>query len=307
MIDMIKVRAGSAEELAKLAKGAKEQGMFLIKEHGIGSAVLDEVKCVVQEFFGLSFEDKKMCVGSYASADNLGYGRNFVKSDDQILEWIDRLAVKALPKGATDGLHVWPQTPANFRRAMETYVDQARKVLDQVLESLAESFSLEKHVFLQSFDPGRSEVKVRVNCYPPCPRPDLTIGLNPHTDASALTLLVQLDGGTSGLQVLHGQDPQSWRTVEWPRGALLVNAGDLLEIMSDGRVKSPWHRVMTQSEVERISIALFYNPPSDAEIVPVTGGSGSYRKVVVGDYCRHYYKISPTKTKEAILYAKQES
>lgn len=115
MIDMTKVRDGSAEELAKLAKGAKEQGLFLIKGHGLDTGVLDGVKAVVKEFFGLSFEEKKASVGSYASTDNMGYGRNFVKSDDQPLDWIDRLTVKALPKGATEGLNVWPQRPANFR------------------------------------------------------------------------------------------------------------------------------------------------------------------------------------------------
>lgn len=114
-IDLSKVRDGSAEEQARLARCAKEQGMFLIKGHGMDCSVLDEVKAVVKEFFGLSFGEKKSSVGSYTSTDNMGYGRNFVKSEDQPLDWIDRLAIKALPKGAAEGLKVWPQKPVNFR------------------------------------------------------------------------------------------------------------------------------------------------------------------------------------------------
>ncbi|KAK9286315.1 hypothetical protein L1049_014705 [Liquidambar formosana] len=78
--------------------------------------------------------------------------------------------------------------------------------------------------------------------------------------------------------------------------------------MSNGRLKSPWHRVVTHMDVERFSVALFYNPPSQAKIGPVKDAAASsdegYKKVVVGDYLQHFYKISPTLEKQAILFAK---
>ncbi|KAK9286789.1 hypothetical protein L1049_015194 [Liquidambar formosana] len=114
-ISVAKLRGGSSQELARLASGAKEWGMFLIMDHGIPSCVLHAVKDVVKGFFGLSFKEKKASVGSYASVDNMGYGRNFVKSEDQPLDWIDRLTMKAAPKGFGDGLLVWPQRPPDFR------------------------------------------------------------------------------------------------------------------------------------------------------------------------------------------------
>lgn len=61
---------------------------------------------MVKKFFGLSFEEKKASVGSYVSGDNMGYDRNFVKSEDQPLDWIDRVTMKGAPVGATQGLHV---------------------------------------------------------------------------------------------------------------------------------------------------------------------------------------------------------
>lgn len=183
---------------------------------------------------------------------------------------------------------------------MEKYVEQARKVCDHLLEALAEALSLSPHAFIQNFDPEMSEMKVRVNYYPPCPQPELAMGIAPHSDASGLTLLTQF-GSAGGLQVLRGR---SWATVPWRCEELLVNVGDLLEIMSDGRLKSPWHRVVAM-EKERFSVALFYNPPSSAQIQPVEGGDGCYNKIVVGDYLRHFYKVSPTSAKEAIAYAKK--
>jgi hypothetical protein len=125
-INMAKLRLGTepkvrAQELAKLACCAKEWGMFLIMDHGVSSNVLQGVKDVVKGFFGLSFEDKKASVGSYASVENMGYGRNFVRSEDQALDWIDRLTMKAAPEGASQGLHVWPQRPTNFRYFHKTH------------------------------------------------------------------------------------------------------------------------------------------------------------------------------------------
>ncbi|KAK1558840.1 hypothetical protein Q3G72_007311 [Acer saccharum] len=298
---------GRVEELAKLASVAKEWGLFLVTEHGIGSDILNGVKDVVKGFFGFSFQEKKQCVGSYVSVDNMGYGRNFVKSEDQPLDWIDRLTIKAAPapKGGDKELNVWPQRPPKFRQVIENYVKEARNVLDELLIALAEALALESHVFLKHFDSNNSEINVRINYYPPCPRPDLALGITPHTDASALTLLMQFET-TGGLQILKDR---KWLTVPWTDDALLVNVGDLLEIMSNGRLKSPWHRVVTQMNVERFSVALFYNPPSRTEIEPepiedLVPEDGGFKKVVVSDYLQHSYAISPTKEKQAIMYAK---
>nr|GEU57789.1 protein SRG1-like [Tanacetum cinerariifolium] len=292
-------------ELQKLAEAAKEWGVFLIKNHGVDDTVLDDVKDVVKGFFSLSFEEKKVNVGTYRSVDNMGYGKSHVKSEDQPLDWVDRLTIKAAPVDeSTNHLRVWPRKPTNFRQSIEKYVEKSRKVLDVLLEDLAESIALDKNAFLQYFEPQQSEIKVRVNYYPPCPRPDLAVGILPHSDPSGVTLLLEL-GATGSLQVQKGM---GWATLQWPNNNnLLVNIGDLLEIMSNGMLKSAWHQVRTQLDVERISLAYFYNPPPQCEIGP-TVNSGSmeeiYKKVVVEDYVSHLYKISPTTSKEAIMYAK---
>ncbi|KAI3786274.1 hypothetical protein L1987_39836 [Smallanthus sonchifolius] len=92
-------------------------------------------------------------------------------------------------------------------------------VFDGLLQDLAESLSLDQNAFLQHFEPEQSEIKVRVNYYPPCPRPDLAIGLMPHSDASGLTLLLEF-GATGALQVHKGS---GWVTLKWPEdNSLLV-------------------------------------------------------------------------------------
>ncbi|XP_021717142.1 probable 2-oxoglutarate/Fe(II)-dependent dioxygenase [Chenopodium quinoa] len=307
-ISMAKLRASEVEERKneqqKLADGLREYGMVLVREHGIPFSLLSAAKEVIKGFFKLSFEEKKRSVGTYASVDNMGYGRNFVKSDDKPLDWIDRLTMKVAPKESTQGLNVWPQKPANFREVIERYAEEARKLSDEILQALAEALSLEKIAFVKYLDPKTREINVRINYYPPCPKPNSTIGLSPHTDGSVLTLLMQFDT-SGGLQVMH-KDKKIWLSVPWPTDALLVNAGDFLEIMSNGKVQSSWHRAVTQADSERYSLALFCNPPLSKEIEPVKSDDSSdyeYKKVVVSDYLQHFYKVSPTLSKVAIQYA----
>lgn len=190
----------------------------------------------------------------------------------------------------------------NGRPAIEKFVKAGRELLDELLQALAEAISLDTRSFSRYFDPKTSEINVRINYYPPCPRPDLTLGIVPHSDGSALTLLTQF-GSSNGLQVF--KDSQ-WITVPWPCNSLLVNLGDFIEIMSNGRLKSSWHRAATQSDMDRFSVALFYNPPARVEIGPVKDGESieEYKKVVVEEYLKHYYKVSPTDTKEVIMFAK---
>lgn len=143
---------------------------------------------------------------------------------------------------------------------------EATNALAKLLQALAKAFSLERHVFVKYFDTENSVINVRVNYYPPCPRPKLSLGLTPQSDAISLTLFMQFDA-TGVLQVLKDQ---KWLTLPCPSHALLVNMGDLLEIMSNGRLKSlGWgiYRVVKQ-DVDWFSVAFFYNPPSTVEIEP---------------------------------------
>ncbi|WVZ81721.1 hypothetical protein U9M48_029065 [Paspalum notatum var. saurae] len=97
--------------------------------------------------------------------------------------------------------------------------------------------------------------------YPVCPEPERTMGVVPHTDPRVLTVLAQ--DGVGGLQVKQIDDDgeSHWVDVKPVPGALVINVGDLLQIMSNGKYKSVDHRViMTTRKEARVSIAIFFNP-----------------------------------------------
>ena len=70
-------------------------------------------------------------------------------------------------------------------------------------------------------------VCVRVNYYPRCPQPDLTLGLSAHSDPGALTVLLA-DEHVRGLQVRRGDG--EWVTVQPVRDAFIVNVGDQVQV-----------------------------------------------------------------------------
>ncbi|KAF2308409.1 hypothetical protein GH714_006878 [Hevea brasiliensis] len=84
--------------------------------------------------------------------------------------------------------------------------------------------------------------------------PDLTFGIPSHTDPGVLTLLLQDHIG--GLQVKHGVE---WVEVKPIPGALVVNIGDIFQILSNDEYKSVDHRVLANpSPGPRVSVAIFF-------------------------------------------------
>ncbi|KAJ4832712.1 hypothetical protein Tsubulata_035197 [Turnera subulata] len=106
---------------------------------------------------------------------------------------------------------------------------------------------------------------LQMNHYPACPDPDQAMGLAAHTDSTLFTILYQ--NNTSGLQVL--KEGAGWVTVPPIPGALVVNVGDLLHILSNGLYPSVLHRAMVNRTKERLSLAYLYGPQPSVQISPL--------------------------------------
>jgi aminocyclopropanecarboxylate oxidase len=187
----------------------------------------------------------------------------------------------------------WPSDPSAFKKTIREYRAELRKLAERVMEAMDENLGLTKGTIKDAFSGGgRHEpfFGTKVSHYPPCPRPDLITGLRAHTDAGGVILLFQ-DDRVGGLEVL--KDGQ-WIDVQPLAGAIVINTGDQIEVLSNGRYRSAWHRVLPMRDGNRRSIASFYNPANEATISPaaVQGSSGgeTYPKYVFGDYMDVYVK-----------------
>lgn len=104
-----------------------------------------------------------------------------------------------------------------------------------------------------------------------------------------ITLLLQ-DDETQGL---HVRKNNQWIPVEPIPYALVINIGDLMEVMTNGKYKSIEHRAVTNEERARLSIANFYNASVDAEVAPATKlvdeqNPCLYRNFIHKDYIRYH-------------------
>ncbi|KAJ6376231.1 hypothetical protein OIU77_001075 [Salix suchowensis] len=140
------------------------------------------------------------------------------------------------------------------------YCKQVRELGFRIEELISESLGLEKdHVKNVLGEQGQH---MAVNFYPPCPEPELTFGLPGHTDPNALTILLQ-DLAVAGLQVLKAG---KWVAVNPHPDAFVINIGDQLQALSNGRYKSVWHRAITNTDRARMSVASFLCPHDTALI-----------------------------------------
>lgn len=163
-------------------------------------------------------------------------------------------------------------------------MERAEPVIKKLLEVLLKGLKVKENTLMAS-------PIINFNYYPHCPEPDLTAGVCPHSDISILTVLLQDDNG--GLYV-QATDGDSWIHVPPIDGALVINIGDIFQIMSNDRYKSIEHRVVANAIKNRVSVPIFVNPRADAVFGPLPevlerGEQPLYKEVMFSDYFKFFF------------------
>ncbi|PQP97416.1 codeine O-demethylase [Prunus yedoensis var. nudiflora] len=250
-------------ELQKLRTALSSAGCFQAIGHGISDSFLDKVREAAKQFFALPVEEKQKYSRALDGGSE-GYGNDVVVSEKQVLDWSYRLTLRVFPQDQRR-LHLWPQNPNDFGEMLHEYATKIKLMMGVVFKAMAKSLDLEEDSFAKQLFGDQSLLQARFNFYPPCSRSDLVLGVKPHTDRSGMTVLLQ-DRDVEGLQVLIDG---KWVRVPIVPHALVLNLGDQMQIMSNGIYKSPMHRVVTNTERMRLSVALFNEPDPATEIGPV--------------------------------------
>lgn len=247
-----------AQTLVQISKGCEEWGFFQLVNHGIPVELLERVKKVGGECFKLEREE----VFNKSRAVNLL--NEFVESNKngkvENVDWEDVFLL------TDDNHNQWPSNTPQFKETMKEYRSEVKKLAERVMEVMDENLGLSKGYIKKAFNNNNNGAffGTKVSHYPPCPHPEKVNGLRAHTDAGGVILLFQ-DDQVDGLQIL--KDGQ-WIDVPPIPNAIVINTGDQIEVLSNGKYKSVWHRVLSKPDGNRRSIASFYNPSLKATISP---------------------------------------
>ncbi|KAH7567867.1 hypothetical protein ACOSP7_009915 [Xanthoceras sorbifolium] len=244
-------------------EACNQWGFFLITDHGISPSLIQRLQEVGQEFFKLPKEEKEAYANDPSSGKFEGYGTKMTKNQDEKVEWVDYFFHLMTPKTKINYDH-WPKNPPSYREVTDAYNKEILRITYQLLELLSEGLGLSGKVLESRLGNEEIELEMKINMYPPCPQPQLALGVEPHTDMSALTILVSND--VPGLQLWKDGN---WVAVNYLPNALFVHVGDQLEVLSNGKYKSVLHRSVVNKEHMRMSWAVFCTPPHEALIGPL--------------------------------------
>ncbi|KAI4329704.1 hypothetical protein MLD38_028059 [Melastoma candidum] len=290
-IPTIDLADGRASLLSGIASASEGWGAFHVINHGVPLELLDRTRQLGLHFFdALPTEEKLKYACDPTSAATEGYGSRMLENDSSVLDWRDYFDHHTLPLCRCRPSN-WPDSPPDYRKVIAEYSNEMSKLASKLLGLISESLGLPSSCIEDAV--GEFYQNITISYYPRCPQPELTLGLQSHSDMGSITLLIQDDVG--GLEVLKGDE---WVMVEPLPGAIVVLLADQTEILTNGMYKSAVHRAVTNARRSRLSIATFHDPSKAKTISPIpelvsTCRPPRYREVVYSAYVSSWYTKGP--------------
>ena len=251
----------------KLGQAYEDVGFVAVKNHGIPAELIADLYKYVQQFFSLPSDKKKKfeIPGLAGQRGYTSFGKEHAKGSDapdlkeffqygQVVPANHPLKSEYPDNVKVDDIPGFDETFFKAYRAFE-------KSGKSLLQSIALYLDLEENYFDDFVEEGNSIV--RAIHYPPITsEPKSAIRAEQHEDINLITLLV--GASADGLQILTKKN--EWVGVTSLPDQIVVNVGDMLQRLTNNKLKSTTHRVVNPPRelwhTSRFSIPFFLHPKS---------------------------------------------
>ncbi len=297
VLDLRDLRAGgtsTARFVEELGGALTDTGFFALAHHGIESRLIQEAYREVESFFTQADDAKARweVPGLKGQRGFTSFGKEHARdhaAPDLKEFWhVGRELTPDHPLASVYPPNVWPDNLPGFRPTFIDLYAQLDACAGLLLEAAALFLGEPRGLISEMARDGNSIL--RLIHYPPVPAEAAPAAMRAaaHEDINLITLLCEATAG--GLELLRRDGV--WLPISTPPGMVIVDAGDMLQNLTNGVVKSTTHRVVNpdNSRSRRFSMPFFVHPRSEVDLTPLPGcvarcgGEQAYPAITAGEY-----------------------
>eukprot|EP00127_Corallochytrium_limacisporum_P000004 Clim_evm4s1 gene=Clim_evmTU4s1 len=237
----------------------RDIGFLCVKNHGIDPVLKDKMESIARKLFHLPDEVKQQYAGKQII-------RGYIPNCTEVVgvgEYMDVRESYLPPVWADDIQELWIKEIPELKDTTIRYIDSVRGCGVKMNRLVALSLGLDEEYFNREFfwnGLGFGNEILRLNFYPENIYTNSakgTFGLGEHTDAGWLTFLAV--DGKPGLEIQH-PDGTWFMPKNLTRDTVVVNQGDFVTRVTNGKYRSTTHRAHNPDGNERVTFPVFFNP-----------------------------------------------
>ncbi|CAN1799324.1 Protein DOWNY MILDEW RESISTANCE 6 [Linum perenne] len=229
--------------IRKIREACSEYGFFVALNHGIPPELMDQSLQVARDFFNFSTEDKL----KWGPLPEAPLPAGYVKQPDHSPNKNEYFGMFA----PGSSFNVYPTNPPHFREIMDSISGQLLETAKLIERLVNDSLGLPKGLLERFNDDRKWDVMTAFHYFPATEKENT--GVYAHKDMNLLTLVLQDQVG--GLEFLRDG---VWIPITPIPHSLVVNVGDVIQVLSNDKYKSSTHRVRSQMGKDRYSYAFAY-------------------------------------------------
>ena len=297
-ISLINLTDPEEQITESLERALTETGFVMVQGHGIPSELVRDVRRVVEGYFSLTTEEKMLdCItpDNYRGYIPLGFfspntgGNTPDQYEGYKLHHETSQEHPIRQQCDLYGPNKWPAKPTDMSEVITEFWRACDTAGRHLLKLISRIMGINETTFLSLFDDPLTNMTLLHYPSQPADRPK--VGIHPHKDTDALTLLFPDQVGGLWLQPRGHID---WTEVVAPPDTMVVNIGDLLELWSGGHFVSTPHKVVNASGKERYSFPFFMVPRYDVVVEPLIECRQGFNRepVSVGSVSREVWRTN---------------